>query len=293
MRVSVIVTTYNYAQYIIETIDSVLFQDYKDLELIVVNDGSIDGTRDLLEQHCDGRYILVNKSNGGQLSAFNAGFEYVTGDLVFFLDGDDYYTEGYIEKTVNLYNNHRDVDVIFSGLNLVGDKEQLVVDTRANRPFYSLFISLQMREWIGVETSGISMRAWVARSILPLYLEKDWVTRADDCLVWGSSIVGAKKLFLDQAYVCYRLHGTNARNDFESDQQQNYCKRDIAINRLFKSIISKNDITYDSKLIISEYKQYISRDNKKFKKYAKAILSSALPLYSKARTLLKLFRARC
>lgn len=86
--VSVIVNNYNYGRFLGDAIDSALDQTYENIEVIVVDDGSTDESRDVIERY-DDRIIPVLKENGGQASAFNAGFAASQGDVVIFLDADD------------------------------------------------------------------------------------------------------------------------------------------------------------------------------------------------------------
>ena len=87
VRVSVVITNYNYGRFLRQAIDSALRQTYPDVEVIVVDDGSTDDSRDVIASY--GAQIQpVLKPNGGQASAFNAGFERCHGDVVIFLDAD-------------------------------------------------------------------------------------------------------------------------------------------------------------------------------------------------------------
>src|SRR5215469_12425788 len=86
--VSIIITSYNYRRYLPDAIDSALNQTYPNTEVIVVDDGSTDNSREVIAGY-DGRIVPVLKENGGQASAFNAGFELSRGDVICFLDSDD------------------------------------------------------------------------------------------------------------------------------------------------------------------------------------------------------------
>jgi hypothetical protein len=85
---SVIVNNYNYARFLREAVDSALNQTYPNTEVIVVDDGSTDGSREIIANYGD-RIIPVLKENGGQNSALNAGFSQSRGKVIFFLDADD------------------------------------------------------------------------------------------------------------------------------------------------------------------------------------------------------------
>ena len=90
-KVSVIVPCYNQAQFLAETLDSVLAQTHKNWECIIVNDGSTDNTETVAMDYCDRdkRFVYHKKENGGLSSARNAGLDIAQGDYVQFLDSDD------------------------------------------------------------------------------------------------------------------------------------------------------------------------------------------------------------
>lgn len=105
MKVSVIIPLYNQIKYLNRCMESVLMQTYRDLEIIVVDDGSTDGS----EKECDkwkardGRVIVVHKENGGLSTARNVGLGYATGEFVFYLDSDDYISKNCIEKLLKVH----------------------------------------------------------------------------------------------------------------------------------------------------------------------------------------------
>ena len=95
--ISIVIAAYNVVEYLSEAIDSVIRQWDDDWELIVVNDGSTDGTFSLLEKYKakinSQRFVVVNKENGGLSSARNAGLAIAQGEYVVFLDGDDLFSK--------------------------------------------------------------------------------------------------------------------------------------------------------------------------------------------------------
>jgi hypothetical protein len=86
--VSVIVNSFNYARYVGAALDSALAQDHPEVEVLVVDDGSTDGSRDVIAGYGE-RVRAILKENGGQASALNAGFAACRGDIVIFVDSDD------------------------------------------------------------------------------------------------------------------------------------------------------------------------------------------------------------
>lgn len=92
MLLSVIIPIYNVEKYVRQCIDSVIRQRYKNLEIILVDDGSIDGCGSIVDQYKeqDSRVIVIHKENGGLLSARAAGAEVAHGNYLIFVDGDDW-----------------------------------------------------------------------------------------------------------------------------------------------------------------------------------------------------------
>lgn len=87
--VSIVINNYNYANFLSEAIDSALGQTYRQVEVLVVDDGSTDNSVEVIESY-DDRITSILKPNGGQASAMNLGFQRSQGDIILFLDADDY-----------------------------------------------------------------------------------------------------------------------------------------------------------------------------------------------------------
>ncbi len=112
--VSVIVPTYNRAGMLEKAVESVLAQTFKDLELIVVDDGSTDNTGEVMTKY-QGRVKYVAKKNGGVASARNRGLEKASGDLVAWLDDDDFFMPDKIKKQVEFFKKNPVVGLVYSG----------------------------------------------------------------------------------------------------------------------------------------------------------------------------------
>ena len=133
--ISVIVPIYNVEQYLCRCVDSVLSQTYRDLEIILVDDGSPDASPGMCDEYAqkDNRVKVIHKENGGLSSARNAGLEVCTGDYIFFIDSDDWFTDenvlsDFIEKAESEQS-----DFVYSLMNRADDKNRS--ELKANERF--------------------------------------------------------------------------------------------------------------------------------------------------------------
>ncbi len=102
-KVSIVVAIYNVEKYVSKCIESILKQTFTDFELLLVNDGSKDGSLAILEKYAttDSRIKIINKANGGLSDARNVGMKHAQGKYIYFVDGDDFIEDTLLEKCVN------------------------------------------------------------------------------------------------------------------------------------------------------------------------------------------------
>src|SRR5437868_3496972 len=93
---SIIVPSYNQGNFIAQTIDSILHQSYKNVEILVMDGGSTDSTIDVLKTYSD-RIFWLSEKDRGQTHAINKGLAHAKGDIITFLNSDDYYLDGTLE----------------------------------------------------------------------------------------------------------------------------------------------------------------------------------------------------
>jgi glycosyltransferase involved in cell wall biosynthesis len=211
---AVVVTCYNYKDYVAEAVDSALAQSRAAAQIIVVDDGSTDGATQLLKERYgnDPRITLVCVENGGQLSAFQHGVAKVEADAICFLDADDRWSPDYLEKIGAVFDERRDVDFVFSNLCLFGnDTRRLGFADRAIDFGFTVVSTYILGQKYGAPTSALALRtAWARRTLdLPPDQLPAWRICADNCLVYGASVLGARKYYLPTDSVHYRTHGSN------------------------------------------------------------------------------------
>lgn len=115
-KVSVIIPCYNRKAYIRETVDSVLNQTYSNIELICVDDGCTDGTREILDSYADDITVLEHpgRVNKGQSAAINLGMRNATGKYIAILDSDDLFAPEKIEKQIKYLEADLEIGVVYS-----------------------------------------------------------------------------------------------------------------------------------------------------------------------------------
>ena len=122
--VSVVVTCYNYAQYLAEALDSVLRQTYQNWECIIVDDGSTDDTREVAKIFLDkdSRFRYLYQENRGVAIARNIGISHSAGVYILPMDADDIIAESYLAEAINVLENNTDVKLVYAEAEYFGDK---------------------------------------------------------------------------------------------------------------------------------------------------------------------------
>src|SRR5690349_5275718 len=217
--VSIIINNYNYGRFLGEAIDSALGQTYPHREVIVVDDGSTDNSREVMADY--GELIIpVLKENGGQGSAFNAGFAVSKGELIFFLDSDDlFYPEkvAAIQRAMSaeFYGKHvmlyHPMDVVDES----GKKQGTALPSGAHPVEPNLLDYARKYAYVpfaGSPTSGLAMSRELARRIFPVPEAR---ICADDFVVRAAALLGEVH-WIPNRLGAYRVHDGN--NYFRSEQ---------------------------------------------------------------------------
>jgi glycosyltransferase involved in cell wall biosynthesis len=242
--VSIIINNYNYGPFISEAIDSALSQTYPHIEVIVVDDGSTDNSPEIITNYKD-KIIPVLKENGGQASAFNAGFAASKGDIICLLDADDIAVPEKVAEVVNVFREHSDIDWCFHSLRITDIKTNAVLKRVHRDNAYIPMAESQQREnlsqkcdfrlsmlkkgkapFVAPASSGLCFTSSFLKQIFPLPVYKVHKTSADRCLTF-TAIALSKGFFLDRELTIQRIHGNNAYTAMDGRQQ--YMARAIII----------------------------------------------------------------
>lgn len=125
MKVSIIVPVYNIAPYLERSLSSCVNQTFKDIEIVVVNDGSTDSSPQIIRKYAakDDRIVVVNKQNEGLIYARRSGIEIARSEYIFHLDGDDFIPDTAIEYLYREVAHNPELDMVFGDCYMVKDNK--------------------------------------------------------------------------------------------------------------------------------------------------------------------------
>jgi len=226
----VIICNYNYDKYLGEAIESVIKQTYKNIELIIVDDGSSDNSRKIIESFNDIRITKIYQENSGQAAAFNAGFERCKGEYVAFLDSDDFWFPNKLEKTIPIFNNDN-ISIVQHNLVVIDEKSKKLGHSHPGlKPGLKNVLTEYFKKnhtGFFCPTSGVICRKKDLAKIFPL--SPEWKICADAAFTRPLPIFGL-------VFTCkedlgtYRIHNQNKwmnterRQKYWHENQKKYCE---------------------------------------------------------------------
>lgn len=211
-RVSVIIANYNYGQFVAAAIESVIAQTYENIEIIVCDDGSTDGSAEVIEPYTrrDPRVRLLRKENGGQASAWNMAYAESTGDVICALDSDDTFAAEKVARVVEHFATHPARGFLVHSM-MVMDREGREVQ---QIPFLSRFEDGWIAErvvrrggrWRHMPSSALALRRDVAQYVFPVPNE---MRICADAFVVSLAPLLTPVGHLAAPLTRYRVHGEN------------------------------------------------------------------------------------
>ncbi len=205
LSVSVIIPAYNCARFIEAAVSSATNQTRKPDEVIVVDDGSTDGTDRVLKQ-LGPPVRVIHQANAGVAAARNTGLRAAQGDLIAFLDGDDMLTPDSIERRVTIFESSPDVGVVYGDMYVVdADGEALggrQVRMPGPRPSGFVLAELAARSFILIP-------AMVRRSALGAHLFDESLDYCEDYDFWRRLAATCRFQYCGEPVAYYRIHDVN------------------------------------------------------------------------------------
>jgi glycosyltransferase involved in cell wall biosynthesis len=242
--VSIVIANYNYADFLGAAIDSALALDWPAVEVIVVDDGSTDGSRELIERYGARITPIFFQPNRGQRAAYNAGFAKSRGDIVIFLDSDDMLDRSLVRKIAPAFGpGVSKVQVQMRIIDAHGDDQGIVLPQ-----YYVLPTGAAIKGWMTATadypTPPGSGNAY-ARSFLERIFPLEGSDRAADSYCVAAAPYLGSVVTIPEPLVSYRVHGRNmgAMSSLERSRFNTEVARAIARFRYAKNIAESVGVT--------------------------------------------------
>jgi glycosyltransferase involved in cell wall biosynthesis len=198
--VSIVTPSYNQALYLDETIRSVLTQDYAPLEYIIVDGGSTDGSREIIQRYAEQLAWWVSEPDAGQTDAINKGFARAQGEILAWLNSDDTYLPGAVAGAVAYLQQHPQAGMVYGDANLVDERGQIIGKFPAAQTDYRRL----RRGYVHIPQQAAFFRAELWRQVGPLdptfYFAMDYD-------LWVRLARLRPLHYLPQTWANFRLHG--------------------------------------------------------------------------------------
>ncbi|NJO49983.1 MAG: glycosyltransferase family 2 protein [Leptolyngbyaceae cyanobacterium RM2_2_4] len=251
--VSIVINNYNYGRYLGNAINSALGQTYSNTEVIVVDDGSTDQSREVISGYGD-RIVAILKENGGQASALNAGFAASQGEIICFLDSDDVFLPNKASEVANIFQENPDIGWCFHPLIL--DEAEKLCDlgskySTASQQTKSEYSKIDFRVDIQnaklptfvPATSGLCFSRNTLSQIFPMP-ELKGVT-ISDLYIKYSAISLASGCALKEALAVQGVHSNNA---YTRNKNRDELRSLFSRINTFTAYYMKKDFPFTSKL---------------------------------------------
>lgn len=203
-KVSVVMPAYNSEKYIGEAIESILNQAYTDFEFIIINDGSTDRTKEIIDSYNDSRIVyLENEKNAGIVVTLNKGLDFATGEYIARMDADDIAVENRLEKQVTYMEKNKNVGLLGTGIRVFGDEIEA-----SDRVFTT--DTKQLKAELLFSSCIAHPTVMIRRSVLEqnkLRYNSEFAGAEDYCLWWEiSKVCGISTL--PDILLNYRIHAS-------------------------------------------------------------------------------------
>jgi len=239
MNVSIIIPVYNVESYLKQCLDSVISQTFKNIEIIIIDDGSTDNSSQIIEEYkkTDNRIVsLLLKINVGPGSARNEGIKIATGKYIVFIDSDDWITKDYIEKLYNSIEKYN-CDMISANFYTYDTATGQTEENKCPKNFYNTLFnsSLKKQYFLFLSNNYIWVRIYrkdfLKKNNIYFKLNK----LEDSLFLWEVVLASDNFRFIDETIYYYRLNRSNSLTT--SDYAGSYID---GLREIKKNLVGKN-----------------------------------------------------
>jgi glycosyltransferase involved in cell wall biosynthesis len=256
---SIIMPTYNRAYLIPKAIESVLNQTFDSWELIIVDDGSRDNTKEIVSSYKDGRIIYIYQDNAERSTARNNGINHASGKFICFLDSDDYYLNNHLLGLYQLIQKYLEAKAMFVTDVIRNEMGNLITVEHedAGKHLNNICYIISAKE------SVIPARVAIHREILEKNQFDPDLNVSEDADLWMRILAQFPLYQLNDATVVYHLHNFNSTNKiYNPYASQLKALKKIFGNREFKRLIPgsiRREKLSDCYYGIAKYYEHLGR----------------------------------
>ena len=247
-KISIVTSSYNQAQFLEKTILSVLNQNYPNLEYIIIDGGSTDGSEEIIKKYGNYLSYWVSEKDNGQADAINKGFKIAKGDIIAWQNSDDLYLPNTFFEVAKIFRNNPTVDLIFGNIYLIDNNDNIIIERR--------FIPFSLEHLLYAGWNLSSQATFWSRNIMDKigYLKNYYILFDFDWFIKLGKM--SKNIKFKRAFLgCYRIHKESKFSLVVKESRWS----------LFFDILKghnievKEDVTWDKKFRTKKFKILLRR----------------------------------
>ncbi len=245
MKASILIANYNSARFIKDCINSLINQTYKNIEIICFDDASNDNSPEEIKKFKNVKLILNNNNKKeygcyNQINSYKSAFEYSTGDIIFFLDSDDYFKTNKVEQVINRFKNDDNLKILFD-LPTFTFKDKKIIKKKNYSFLDNYWPFLPPQSCISIS------RKYVSKLFNLIDFDEFPEIWMDFRIGIASKYIFNQLNILEESLTFYRQSNTNISSNYKT-LSKNWWKRRLEAHKYVLHFFKKNKITHSKNL---------------------------------------------